>query len=122
MIGKKLLGENGMVFCAIFTLVNIAICIVAILSASSCSIDDSSRPLTPLRNNNNYEHLRDIYLNTTRDSLTGIILRTLERSVPYDEANDFMKKSFQQMPPINLDARDTGRDWPFFGTYPHSNK
>jgi hypothetical protein len=57
-----------------------------------------------------YEHLERLYLDTLRDTLTGVAFRTTERSVGFHTgALDYTK----HLQPFNLEARNGGLDWPF---------
>lgn len=60
--------------------------------------------------------LRDLYLNTVRDAITGIAFRTTERSfIPTPNNDNFYKAPLGQLNRLSVPTRSVGGDWPVFG-------
>lgn len=60
--------------------------------------------------------LRDLYLNTVRDAITGMAFRTTERAFDPGPNNDrFYNTSLGSLARMSVQRRAVGGDWPVFG-------
>jgi len=107
MLNKKECLLAAIVLCPLLFLLNL----------SRSSPNDTPYPTTKayLPQACNNDILRNAYLNTIRDVLTGMALRTVERTVPWDHGHDVFMMNLSMIPRINIESRKVGLDWPLFG-------